>query len=88
MNIKVLLNSVEKIQGFVSIMKEATCDIDLISGRDVYLDAKSILGILSCDVRKPMILDIHADSEERDLIISKLGEYLVAQNEKTKKRQR
>lgn len=78
MNIKVLLDTVEKIQGFVNIMKEATCDIDLISGRNVYLDAKSILGILSCDVRKPMVLDIHGDVEEREEIISKLGEYLVA----------
>ena len=49
MTVKVSLNSVEKIQDFVSIVKNASCDLDLICGRS-YLDAKSLLGILSCDI--------------------------------------
>lgn len=78
MGIKVLLNSVEKVKGFIDITRSASFDIDLISGRNTYLDAKSLLGVLSCDCSKPLILDIHADEDEREEFISRLEEYVVA----------
>lgn len=53
MGVKVLLDSVEKVRDFIDITRSAPYDIDLISGRNTYLDAKSLLGILSCDCRKP-----------------------------------
>ena len=78
MGIKVLLNSVEKVKGFIDITRSASFEIDLISGRNTYLDAKSLLGVLSCDCSKPLILDIHADEEEREECITRLEEYVVA----------
>ena len=78
MGIKVLLNSVEKVKGFIDITRSASFDIDLISGRNTYLDAKSLLGVLSCDCSKPLVLDIHADEDEREEFISRLEEYVVA----------
>lgn len=78
MGIKVLLNSVEKVKGFIDITRSASFEIDLISGRNTYLDAKSLLGVLSCDCSKPLILDIHADEEEREEFITRLEEYVVA----------
>ncbi len=78
MGIKVLLNSVEKVKGFIDITRSASFDIDLISGRNTYLDAKSLLGVLSCDCSKPLILDIHADDEEKEEFITRLEEYVVA----------
>lgn len=78
MNVKVLLNSVEKIKNFVNITKNVNYDIDLVSGKNTYLDAKSIMGILSCDCSKPLQLDIHADEDERFEIIEMLEDYIVA----------
>jgi phosphotransferase system HPr-like phosphotransfer protein len=78
MGVKVLLNSVDKIKDFVSIVTSVPFDIDLISGKHTYLDAKSLLGILSCDCRRPLVLDIHAEEEEKQELILKLEKYLVA----------
>lgn len=77
MTVKVSLNSVEKIQDFVSIVRNVPCDLDLISGRS-YLDAKSIMGILSCDVKQPLQLDIHGSEEEASEVISQIDKYVVA----------
>lgn len=78
MNVKVLLNTVEKVKGFVNITNEANFDIDLLSGKNTYLDAKSLLGILSCDFRKPLELSMTADEEEREEFMTKIAQYIVA----------
>lgn len=78
MGVKVLLDSVDKVRDFVDITRNAPYEIDLISGRNTYLDAKSLLGVLSCDCRKPLMLDIHAEKEERIEFITKIKKYVVA----------
>lgn len=78
MNVKVLLNTVEKVKGFVNITNEANFDIDLLSGKNTYLDAKSLFGILSCDFRKPLELSMMADEEEREEFMTKIAQYIVA----------
>lgn len=78
MGVKVLLDSVDKVKEFVDITRSAPYDIDLISGRDTYLDAKSLLGVLSCDCRKPLILDIHAEMDESEEFMSRIEKYVVA----------
>ena len=78
MGVKVLLDSVDKVRDFVDITRSASYDIDLISGRNTYLDAKSLLGVLSCDCTKPLVLDIHAEQEERKELIARLEKYVVA----------
>lgn len=78
MKVKVLLDSADKVTDFVSVTAKVPCDIDLISGKNTYLDAKSILGILSCDYRKPLILDIHAEEEEKESILMNLNRFVVA----------
>ena len=50
-------------------------DFDLISGRYV-IDAKSIMGIFSLDLSKPIELNIHAE-EEADAVIEALKPYIV-----------
>lgn len=76
--VKVLLDSVDKVRDFVDITRGVSYDIDLISGRDTYLDAKSLLGILSCDCTKPLMLDIHAEIEERREFMEEIEKYVVA----------
>ena len=78
MGVKVLLDSVDKVRDFIDITRSAPYDIDLISCRNTYLDAKSLLGVLSCDCRKPLLLDIHAEMEERQELLSRLEKYVVA----------
>ena len=47
-----------------------------ISGRYV-IDAKSIMGIFSLDLSKPIDLNIHAENQDADNIIELLKPYLV-----------
>lgn len=62
---KVLINLSESIQikSFVSIISKYPFDIDLRSGRYL-IDAKSILGIFSLDLSKPIELEALTDNEE------------------------
>ena len=78
MGVKVLLDSADKIRDFVDITNSTPYDIDLISGKRTYLDAKSLLGVLSCDCKKPLLLDIHAEKTERIELMTKLEKYVVA----------
>ena len=78
MGVKVLLDSADKVRDFINITRSTPYDIDLVSGRNTYLDAKSLLGVLSCDCRKPLLLNIHAEMEEREELMSRLEKYVVA----------
>ena len=57
---KISLNSIDKVKAFVNEISKFDCDFDLVSGRYV-IDAKSIMGIFSLDLSKPIDLNIHAD---------------------------
>ena len=56
----VLLGSINDVKNFVNIVSKYDCDVDLSSGRYV-VDAKSIMGIFSLDLSKPIKVEIHAD---------------------------
>ena len=56
-------------------MKKAALH-NLVSGRYV-IDAKSIMGIFSLDLSKPIDLNIHAENQDADNIIELLKPYLV-----------
>ncbi len=72
----VSLNSIDKVKTFVKDISQFEYDFDLISGRYV-IDAKSMLGIFSLDLSKPIELSIHADDEDADAIIETLTAYLA-----------
>ncbi len=57
-NIKLPLT--ESVKNFVNITNRYSYDMDLRAGRYV-VDAKSILGIMSLDLSKPISLEIYAD---------------------------
>ena len=61
-NRKISLNSIDKVKSFVNDITKFDVDFDLVSGRYV-IDAKSIMGIFSLDLSKPIDLNIHADSD-------------------------
>ncbi len=73
--VQISLNSIDKVKSFVNTLTKFDCDFDLVSGRYV-IDAKSIMGIFSLDLSKPIDLNIHA-SEDMDSILSILKPYIV-----------
>ncbi len=73
--IKVSLNSIEKVKVFVNSVSKYDSDFDLISGRYV-IDAKSIMGIFSLDLSKPIELSIH-DLNVADEVIDSLKDFII-----------
>ena len=69
------LNSIDKVKSFVNEVSRFDTEFDLVSGRYV-IDAKSIMGIFSLDISKPIDLNIHAESGV-DEILAKLKPYIV-----------
>jgi len=59
----ILLSSINDIKAFVNIVNRYEFDVDLTSGRYV-VDAKSIMGIFSLDLSKPIKVDVHSDDAE------------------------
>ncbi|EOS24036.1 hypothetical protein C806_02476 [Lachnospiraceae bacterium 3-1] len=73
--VQISLNSIDKVKSFVNAITQFDYDFDLISGRYV-IDAKSIMGIFSLDLSKPIDLAIHVESDV-DEILEALKPYLV-----------
>ncbi len=77
--VRISLNSIDKVKSFVNeLVKFADVDFDLVSGRYV-IDAKSIMGIFSLDLSKPIDLNIHADAGRMDEIMTALKPYVIAE---------
>lgn len=70
----IMLKSINEVKDFVNLVNRYDFDVDLSSGRYI-VDAKSIMGIFSLDLSKPIRVDVHSDNssefynEVRDFII-------------------
>ena len=73
-SVNICLDSIDKVKSFVNEITKFDSDFDLISGRYV-IDAKSIMGIFSLDLSKPIELNIHSDNV--DDILATLAPYIV-----------
>ncbi len=58
--VTIRLSLVENVNKFVNIVGRYPFDMDLRAGRHV-VDAKSILGIFSLDLSRPITLEIYSD---------------------------
>ena len=67
------LGSIDKVKSFVNDITKFGNDFDLVSGRYV-IDAKSIMGIFSLDLSKPIDLNIH-NEDNLDEILEVLKKY-------------
>ena len=65
--VKISLNSIDKVKSFVNDITKFEYDFDLVSGRYV-IDAKSIMGIFSLDLSKPIVLNIHAEGGTEEVL--------------------
>ena len=74
--VKISLNSIDKVKAFVNDISKYEFDFDLVSGRYV-IDAKSIMGIFSLDLSKPIDLNIHAEGTNLDNVLEVLNPYII-----------
>ena len=73
-NAFIMLDSIADVKEFVTTVSKYDFDVDLESGRYA-IDAKSIMGIFSLDLSKPIELTIHNDNA--DDILATLAPYIV-----------
>ena len=73
--VQISLNSIDKLKSFVNTISQYDYDFDLISGRYV-IDAKSIMGIFSLDLSKPIDLTIYTDTNV-DEVLEALKPYII-----------
>ena len=73
--VKISLNSIDKVKAFVNEITKFDSDFDLVSGRYV-IDAKSIMGIFSLDLSKPIDLNVHTQ-DNLDAVLAVLAPYIV-----------
>lgn len=73
-SVKILIDSVEKVKNFTSRIGEEEVECEIVDGIHI-IDAKSIMGIFSLDLSKPLQLNIHTDNTE---LLDKIKDYIVA----------
>lgn len=73
--ITLMLDSIDRVKSFVELVSRYPFEIDLISGRYT-VNAKSIMGIFSLDLSKPIELNIHANDGAEE-VLATLQPYLV-----------
>ena len=74
--VSISLNSIDKVKAFVNDISKYDFDFDLVSGRYV-IDAKSIMGIFSLDLSKPINLNVHAEGSSLDEVLGVLAPYII-----------
>lgn len=72
--VQINLNSIDKVKAFVHSVNTFNTEFDLVSGRFV-IDAKSIMGIFSLDLSKPINLTIYNEDDAE--IMESLKPFLV-----------
>ena len=73
---QISLDSIEKVKNFVNTIAAYDFDFDLVSGRYV-IDAKSIMGLFSLDLSKPIDLNVHIDDENSEDVKKALEPYII-----------
>ena len=73
-SVTIQLSTIADIQEFVNLVTACDFDVDLASGRYV-VDAKSIMGIFSLDLMKPITMTVHSD--DCDEFLAKTAKYQV-----------
>ena len=73
------LPSVKEVRDFVSAVSSCGCDIYIAADRYI-IDAKSIMGIFSLDLSKPLELRIISDDEnEISDVLGKTERFIVSE---------
>ena len=73
-NVNIKLSTIEDVKSFVNAVTLYNGDADLSGGRYV-VDAKSIMGIFSLDLSKPIALEAHTDDASK--FFGEIKEFIV-----------
>lgn len=76
--IRIRLHTIEDVKLFVSAANMQTSDIDVESGRYL-VDAKSLLGLFSLDLTKPVDVVVHGTEADKAKFASAIGGLVVEQ---------
>lgn len=68
------INTIEDVKNFVTTVTKCNYEVDIVSGRYA-IDAKSIMGIFSLDLSKPLEFRVHSD--DCDELMAELDKYIV-----------
>ena len=71
------INTIEDVKNFVTTVTKCNYEVDIVSGRYA-IDAKSIMGIFSLDLSKPIDLAIHTEDNLNE-ILEALKPYIISQ---------
>ena len=66
---QIKLNTINEVKEFVNIVLQCPYDVDLVSGRYI-IDAKSLMGIFSLDLTRP--IDLSADTDDVEDLLKKI----------------
>ena len=74
-NLKIKLATIDDVKNFVSITTTFNCEVDVVSNRYV-VDAKSIMGLFSLDLTKPLTRKINSSDEAvKKQIMERLNQF-------------
>ena len=74
MKCKVALNSVNDVNSFVNITFRAEKDVDFHCGK-YHIDGKSIMGIFSLELDKP--IEVELDDHDAEKLLGELQRFIV-----------
>lgn len=72
--VTIMLSSIDDVKNFVNLVSKCDFDVDLVSGRYV-VDAKSIMGIFSLDLSKPIAVEVHGENCEN--LLAELKPFMI-----------
>lgn len=77
LKVGIKLYGVEEVKKFVNTISQYEFDFDLTSGRYI-IDAKSMIGIFSLNLKNDLTLVIHCDDKAvLDEVLGKLDEFII-----------
>lgn len=75
LTVTILLDSVEKVQRFVSKISRYSCGFDVESGNSC-VDGKSLVGLFSLDISRPLHLTINDGDGQMEDILRDINEFM------------
>lgn len=74
--VQISLSSIDDVKQFVQTITMFDGDFELISGKYI-VDAKSILGLFSVDLSKPVVLRIDVEKTKMEEVLKAISVYRV-----------
>lgn len=74
--VKINLDTFDKVHEFNFIINRYGDDVELLSNQYI-VNAKSLMGIYSLDLSKPLMIQIHEDANKADELIKELDSFLA-----------